>query len=591
VQHLFLSHSHQDRDWVDQLDIELQRRLQRPGQIWIDKRNIPPTIQWQMEVRDAIEGAAALVACESASFHASENCRYEMEYARRFGTRIVPVRVGDDPGAAADYILDVLVTYDEHGLTIADVARADRMELRRLARAWHQLGRPRRALVGRWHRRRLKRSLRQPPPAEQFELDFLRASLMRARRRTVVAVAAVLIAVCGGGSFLWYAARNPAVGNANLLQASAYHEQRLHLQAVDADPYTGLALAATRTDNESFTDASVIAAALGYAVPDDAFTVDRGRTGLRFAQCFVTRDVILVDSAGDGWRRTATATDVRAATRVSVPPDTTGSGSPPWPAELSVEQVTAGVVDVYNSGTLWRTIRFGAPVVAPQISPNGRFLAAAGGSGVQVADLGTGRVRFTLRGAPGALTDLAWSADSARLWGTAANGAVAWTLADATTLRDDPSAAYSAILPSTDPHRWWLVDRHGLILIDEADGRTIESRTVPDELARGAGAPDGSVRNPSWRPPWPRPPPSTGAAMRSRPPTPTVLWFSTPPAPSSPSSRWAPRSASSGTWSPRPRATCSWPPPPAWSSGCPSATVTSPTRRSPLSRTSGWSEP
>ncbi|HET8682178.1 MAG TPA: TIR domain-containing protein [Micromonosporaceae bacterium] len=491
MQHVFISYSHHDRDWVAGLVAEMRNNHVQP---WIDAQDIPPTVEWKLKVVEEIEAAAAVMACRSDSFEASVECQFEINHARGFGTRVLDASVGEDPSAAVDRLLGTLVVEGDDGqVTLSDSRRADRMELRRIARDWAREGRPRRALVGRRRRRAMKHSLRFKPSAQPYEDDFLRASLSRSRQRAVLVMAAVFVVVAGFGAYAWYSALNLAVAQANAQQAATYLDERARLNAIAEDPYRGLSIAAGLGDNESASDANVISLALRDRTPDDAFTIDSAAGGLRLGQRPITTDVVVVDIAGHTWSRPTAATDARAATRRPGRPASTGEADP-WPADLTVSPLEhAGTVSVLRSGRLWRTVHFGAPPTAIQISPDGRLLAAAAGSGIQIADLGTGMVRLGLRGAPGAVGDIAWSADAVRIWGLGSRWAVAWRVSDATTLLNRPSESYTALLPSPDPRRWWVAGRHELTQIDVRDGRPTATRSVPDDLVLGAGAPDGSV--------------------------------------------------------------------------------------------------
>ncbi|WP_020520291.1 toll/interleukin-1 receptor domain-containing protein [Catelliglobosispora koreensis] len=488
MQHVFISYSRKERPWVIRLKTELEARH---VPVWIDEDDIPPTIEWKVKILEEIEAATAVFACRSVAFDASDECQSEVKHARQFGTRVLECYVGEDPAAAADRLLEVLVVEGNEGqLTLDDVHRAGRIELRRAARDWQQSGRRRRGLASRARRRVMVRGLRLPPQAEPYELDYLRDSRSRTRRRAAMAMAAVVLVIGGFGLSSWYAARNVAVGYANEVQAATYLEERARQDEISKSIYQGLFLAAKLGDDESAANASVITRALAHRVPDDAFKVDSSAGDIRFAKRPIATDIVVTDSAGKSWTRPTTQ-DVRAATAIG---SVAVEHQQPWPAELTLGPLSqTGTVLVNRSGQLWRTVHFTVPPVAIQLSPDGRLLAAAAGSGVQVADLSTGVVRFGLRGAPGALVDVAWSTDSSRVWALGTRWAVTWRLSDATTLRNDPAESYTALLPSADPRMWWVVGQSGLKKLDTTDGNVTATRTVPDALRLGGGASDGSV--------------------------------------------------------------------------------------------------
>lgn len=86
--HVFLSYQHQYEDAV----VSLRDALQSYGfKTWVDIDDmVGSTIE---SMAKAVEEAAVLVVCMSASYKESKNCQKEVEYAERLHKPIIPIRV------------------------------------------------------------------------------------------------------------------------------------------------------------------------------------------------------------------------------------------------------------------------------------------------------------------------------------------------------------------------------------------------------------------------------------------------------------------------------------------------------------------
>ena len=99
---VFISYARADRELVERLRPALQERGRTA---WVDWQDIPPTAQWMLEIREAIDGADTFVAVLSPDWVRSRVCAEELEFAVSANKRIVPLVTRDT--AAADVPAEV----------------------------------------------------------------------------------------------------------------------------------------------------------------------------------------------------------------------------------------------------------------------------------------------------------------------------------------------------------------------------------------------------------------------------------------------------------------------------------------------------
>jgi len=484
MHHVFVSYSRADAEWVRGL---VKRLEQRRIDVWIDTDDIPVTVPWLAEVRDSVDESALFLRCDSPAFRGSASCSAEVGFAEHCGKPQYVVSVGTDLDWCAGQIMQ----------TLRQVApgRAQRTELRVLARDWDRGGRPRARLVSRKARRRLSEGLASPPPASSTEQAFLRASKSRTRWRTAIATAVVSLIMSSAATIVIFQTLQDKVNNVNSQLAIDYSQEHLGLNQVARDPYSGLQAAAGDGGDESESKGDVISEALLDPTPDDAFAVPGARS---FVTRPVNRQVVVAAGRGREWQRSSDPGAAgRAATELpgSVPPAASGGA----PSASSADGVTAsgdghsGQVRVLRNGHLWRIVSFDAAPAALAFSPDGRFLAATIGEQVEIADVRTAQLRNSLRGATGRLLDVAWSADGTHVWALDSARVFSWLAGDAVTLADDPSADFSAVLPAASPQSVWIVSAHQLTKISVASGKQTARITVPDTLVSAGASPDGTL--------------------------------------------------------------------------------------------------
>jgi WD40 repeat protein len=476
---VFLSYSRSDTVWVSQLVARLERRGHTA---WVDQRDIPASLPWLEEVREAILGSDVFVICDSSASRNSASCSAESAFAFDAAKQACTVDVGGEVAEAEHIVVEAL-----SALTPGYLVRT---ELAVLARDWERAGRPAGGLVSARHRRRLSAGNGVPPALRRGERAFLRASRTRSQRRLAVTVTVALLA---GGSVLAgevFKAARERITTENSLEAEAFTVEKQQLQNAATLPFQGLAEAAQSGGSEAAVHAGVVSAALRYPVPDDSFTVPAAATG--FAPSQAGGMVTVLDGHGHAWGRVADATSVRTASPVA--PPAAGVSHLSAGGLRFRERRATGMVEVLREGHLWRTILYVRAPTALALSPDGRELAAGVGDVVAIADLDDGAVRTVLRGVPGDVRDLMWAPDGAQLWALTDGKVVSWPVRDGNVLIDEPAQAFQAILPSSRPNAVWVVARDGdLRELNFTSGETLARLHVPDTINSAGGSPDGSI--------------------------------------------------------------------------------------------------
>lgn len=478
MHHLFISYSREDAAWVFPLRARLQAR---DLTTWIDQHDIPVTLPWLEEVQRAVAGASLFVLCESPASRASASCNAEVAFAADAAKRCCSVDVGGDLIAAEASIVEALEQLD--------AAYARRTELAVLARDWDDAGRPRGALAGRRLRKRLRATAHVAPPFAARERAFLRASRTRTRRRGAVSALVVVVAAAALLSIQLASVAQQRIDRANSEQAAFYSRARADLAAA-ADPFTGAGLAALRGANESAVAANVVSAALRFPVPDDAFRVPA--TARRFTSQPIGATITVADGRGRGWSRPAAGGEVRQVAAVApTTPRTAGSGA----QHVSFRaEPASGTVTVRRDGRLWRRMTFQAIPSVARLSPDGRELAVADASRVEIADLQLGVVRTLLPGNGASFKDLAWTPDGRRLWGLSGRQAMSWPARDGRVLVDEPGTRFQAVMPSDREGIVWVVDAGGrLRQLGLSNGRVLRTLRVHDKVVAAADDAAGTV--------------------------------------------------------------------------------------------------
>ena len=85
---LFISYSRRDEPFVERLREALGKR---DRDVWLDREDIGPAVEWRREIELGIEGADVFAFVISPDALRSEPCRREREYAVTKNKRIVPL--------------------------------------------------------------------------------------------------------------------------------------------------------------------------------------------------------------------------------------------------------------------------------------------------------------------------------------------------------------------------------------------------------------------------------------------------------------------------------------------------------------------
>ena len=250
---IFVSYSRRDEDFVRTL---VQALEERGKDVWRDKDDIPPAVEWREEIRQGIDGSDVFTFVLSPDSLTSRPCSDELSHAVGTGKTIVPVVRRSPDGAAVpdelsrlNYVFardgdDFAQAVDQLVAAIDGLPAWERTHTRLLLRAgeWDAKGRRDKSLLLRggelhdaeqWSAERPEG--RQPT---QLELDYLLASRRASTRRlrTLVAVALAALAVTAGLGVVALLQRNDATRQRN----AAVRERNLALSRSLGDESTSL---------------------------------------------------------------------------------------------------------------------------------------------------------------------------------------------------------------------------------------------------------------------------------------------------------------------------------------------------------------
>jgi hypothetical protein len=196
---VFLSYSHKDEKWKDQLRIQLEV-LEQQGllEVW-DDRQIDAGETWYDKIRSAMEGAEVAVCLISAEYLVSDFCKkeeipYFLKRRTEQGMRLLPVLLRPCPWKHVSWLKDIQML-PRDGKTIADLngAKRDRVfseiaesigeGLASLAGGEEAVRSPVRGATDAADTESIFRSLPMSPPGS-FDLDLLGSVLASARVET-----------------------------------------------------------------------------------------------------------------------------------------------------------------------------------------------------------------------------------------------------------------------------------------------------------------------------------------------------------------------------------------------------------------------
>jgi hypothetical protein len=441
MHHVFVSYSRRDLPVIEPF---LQLLREAGVRYWHDRTDLPLSISWIGEIRDAIQESILVVGCDSEHWRASEPCEAERRLATEVGIPTVLVSVASGPDAMA-------MTVIEEFRAVPDAARA-LADLRIATRTWVEQSRRASLLVG----GRTARRWRQVAGKEiaEPELSFLRLSARRSRRQRVVLLLGLLLLITAyavPASIKRIAKYQEAV---NEQVSQRILEVDRAASDVTHDPYGVLSAAGASGYGDAGLDGERLSYALTAVVPDDAFTVP---AGVRFTDLVVGREIV-VQKGSRTWSREAAASAVRMASRSS------------------------------------RAAALGGVAHTSVSSPDGLEVAEANSDGVLIRSAHSRSVLVTLAGAAAPVTDVSWSAAGDRVWAVAGTKVVTWQRRQAHRLLRAPGTTWVSLLPLADPSVVLAVSSDGLLdHVSVATGqRTLVAR-VPEKVQIAAGGADAVV--------------------------------------------------------------------------------------------------
>ncbi|MEV5786458.1 TIR domain-containing protein [Streptomyces sp. NPDC052287] len=475
--HLFVSYSRRDGTWVDELVALL---TDRGVPVWIDRSDMLASAPWRREAEEGIDAADLVLVCASDFSRASGACAWERSVAENQGKQILEIEVGTHLPSVAPRLADA---YEQ-------TRREEewRTELRVRSRNWDATGRPRQGLAGAREQRLMRQQLPIGPVGRPEALAYLAASRRRTVRRRFISAGSVFTVVAALVSYLVTSSIQSDWARSNAAQAANYDASNWQIRSAATHPYNSLETAATLGFDEAAVRSFAIEAAMEHPVPDDAFSVPAH--SLRFRSSPVATTVVVTDADGTSWVRQSAERSVRTARRLDRPGPAThpddGSlsvAAGPGPAQLTVRRhdILLRILTVTERPTAYR------------LSPDQRWLAVAGTTGVDVIDVDRGTVRTRLAGVQ-SVRDVAWSADGSRLWGTAGTHVVSWLVRHGALLVNSPGKSYQALFPAADRDFAWLIERSGtLSLIRLADGAAVRTLRLGGTILSAAADARGRV--------------------------------------------------------------------------------------------------
>ena len=228
---VFVSYSRRDEDFVKRVVAALE---ERGKDVWRDKDDIPPAVEWREEIRQGIDGSDVFTFVVSPDSLASAPCAEELAHAIEAGKTILPlVRRSADGSPVPEELARLNYVYaregDDFGQALEELLSAidgipawERTHTRVLTRAgeWDAKDRDRSLLLRGSELREAERWSTERPEGRQptqLELAFLLASrrASTSRLRTLVIAAFAALAVTAALAVVAVLQRNEATRQRN----------------------------------------------------------------------------------------------------------------------------------------------------------------------------------------------------------------------------------------------------------------------------------------------------------------------------------------------------------------------------------------
>lgn len=124
---VFISFSSKDRDVADRICGDLERR---DIPCWISSRNVPPGMDFQAAIVDALKQTKIMILVFSSQSNNSDEVKRELVLAGQYGLLVIPVRIENVlPTGAMEYqlttrqYLDLFENWDANIEKVADTIR------------------------------------------------------------------------------------------------------------------------------------------------------------------------------------------------------------------------------------------------------------------------------------------------------------------------------------------------------------------------------------------------------------------------------------------------------------------------------------
>lgn len=272
----FISYSRHDLEFTRRLCVALE---QRGKDVWVDVEDIPPASRWNDELRQAIEGADALVFVITPDAVRSAECRRELEYAATLNKRIIPLHVRrttetplPDPLSSHNWLPQVGLFEDDFDASVDALVRAIETDLDwvhqhtqwgQKALEWDSHRRDRSYLLSgaelnaaeQWM---LAQAGKRPTPTQLqnvYVLSSRRASTRRLRRLAGLVSVALIVAI--GLTAFALVQRNTAVANQKVAESQRLAAEAELVLHTDPELATLLSLEALRVAYSSQAEASL----------------------------------------------------------------------------------------------------------------------------------------------------------------------------------------------------------------------------------------------------------------------------------------------------------------------------------------------
>ena len=419
----FISYAREDGEFARAL---VKRLVELKWDVWIDEKDIPPSVPWMSEIQRAIDESMIVVAVESDDWLSSDACHIEVNLAEQ--SRVPTIRVAPDIER-----LDELVSQVVKAHRALPEWRPVALQAAASAAIWDTAGRKRSLLVRGRPLAVMRHVLKErPQDVSEMAAAFVKASAQDSLRRWVTGLAlGFVVPVLGLGAWV------------SIQVAAKAREQ----------------VAQNVADSTAFANRSAYADWNTYAGLERAPS-DVSDSYVAYYQLFG----FLTDRTPAEWDSTPVA-EVGPTTATS--PDGLVSAS----ADGSYVEVTDA-----TGGTT--RLRASAAVTSIAWSPDGRWIAVSTADGADVISAASGQV-IPLRGGAGTTTLVQWTdAQHVTVGGSAGTGT--WRVFDATPIADLGGIRYGATVGGT----LYTVNTAGTVTaVDTTSG---ETRTIPWDVPAGA---------------------------------------------------------------------------------------------------------